>query len=379
MYLEEDLDNEKMEEMNEHLKCCEECRSKYEEEKEINEMFLEALNDNGIEFESKIDTVMSKIDHDKYKNKVVDIPRKESKGNFFIRNKFTGIAAALVLMIFMGPKFLDRARNMESDYAESTKGAMKYEGSTVSDDMSTYGTVQNKPSTSRSQGKDEDGKTTETTYFNSVKSNTEEESGDKENKEVSKNTSAKPNEEEKSEEKADEVANTASVDNETKEVKEETSKEETDKNDGVTDQNIDEKGNKSDMSEGKPGVQGKDHNKNKLIELLGVEEYLLSNYQISLIDFKYVKLEDKKFDFNIEDITFESYVEDDESVYIVIKATDIKTSKYLNVILKHKKGSSEITDHYRSGVGIKGVNIEDDKLIIDSSTPEKVKIEKIDK
>lgn len=118
-YIENDLDESLVYEIKNHMEECSECRKVYEEEKELNRMFLEALNSEPIEFNSRIGNIMNMIDKDKYssqkeENEVIEhaedskvikfesVNKKKEKKLIF-NKKIITMAATFTIMIFMAP------------------------------------------------------------------------------------------------------------------------------------------------------------------------------------------------------------------------------------------------------------------------------------
>ncbi|WBW98046.1 zf-HC2 domain-containing protein [Oceanirhabdus sp. W0125-5] len=135
-YIENDLDERLMEEISNHIEACSECNKAYEEEKAINDMFLEVLNSEPIEFNSRIKNVMNMIDKQKYssqkeENHVIEDSQEEKVIKFesvnkkkekklLFNKKIIAVAATFSIMIFMAP-FMIREQNKDMDFAIENK------------------------------------------------------------------------------------------------------------------------------------------------------------------------------------------------------------------------------------------------------------------
>lgn len=137
-YLDDDLTIDERLEMELHIKQCSECRRIYEEEKEIDDLFRNALNDDSIEFNSSVNKVMSVIDKDKYnKNneeneKVIDLSKKR-KSVKNIGYKYLATAASLLIVITGGIYlFRDNLGSKANDSIGISQAKMEDKSSTES-------------------------------------------------------------------------------------------------------------------------------------------------------------------------------------------------------------------------------------------------------
>ncbi|MCY6371513.1 DUF4652 domain-containing protein [Clostridium ganghwense] len=99
-YILEDISDDLKIEMEEHIKSCMKCRELYNEEMLFRQAVEEAFNCDDVVFTSQKDSIMEKIDHDRYKKNIV----RKSKGNFRRYIQIGApIAAAVAFIVMINP------------------------------------------------------------------------------------------------------------------------------------------------------------------------------------------------------------------------------------------------------------------------------------
>jgi len=140
-YIENDLAENLMDEISNHIEECSECRKVYEEEKRLNDMFHEALNSEPIEFNSRIGNIMNMIDKDKYSlqkeenqvnkpdedSKVIKLEEvnKKKEKKFIFNKRIIAVAATFTIMIFMAPFIIGEQKKDMQFAVESNESTVE--------------------------------------------------------------------------------------------------------------------------------------------------------------------------------------------------------------------------------------------------------------